>query len=93
MEKLWAEYRDKGYLFIGMNIWDSETEARTFAEDYPVNISNGPRRENKVHLDYDVESLPLAFFLRPGLEVDRRHLGELKEADLRSMLDDLVAAP
>jgi cytochrome c biogenesis protein CcmG, thiol:disulfide interchange protein DsbE len=91
MEKLWAEYRDKGYLFIGMNIWDSETEARAFAEDYGLTFPTVRDRENKVYLDYGVESLPLAFFLRPGLEVDQRHLGELKEADLRSMLDDLVA--
>lgn len=93
MEKLWAEYRDRGYLFIGMNIWDSETEARAFAEDYGLTFPLVRDRENKVYLDYGVESLPLAFFLQPDLEVDRRHLGELKEAELRSMLDDLVEAP
>jgi hypothetical protein len=50
-------------------------------------------RENAVYLDYGVERLPVAFFLRPGLGVERQYLGELKEADLRSMLDELVTAP
>jgi peroxiredoxin len=93
IQELWGEYQDKGYLFIGMNIWDSETEAREFAQDYELTFPVVRDRENAVYLDYGVERLPVAFFLRPGLEVERQYLGELKEADLRSMLDKLVKAP
>jgi len=32
---------------------------------------------------------PESYFLVPGLEVDRRYLGELHEAELREMLDDI----
>jgi len=93
IERLWQEYEPKGYTFVGMNIWDSEKDAREFASDYGLTFPVVRDRENEVYLDYGVESLPMAFFLRPGLEVDRRYLGELKEADLRSMLDNLAEAP
>jgi thiol-disulfide isomerase/thioredoxin len=93
MEELWTEYRERGYLFIGMNIWDSETEAREFAQDYGLTFPVVRDRENEVYLDYGVERLPIAFFLRPGLEVDRQYIGELKESELRSMLDDLARTP
>lgn len=93
IEKLWAEYKDKGYVFVGMNIWDSETEAQDFAKRYGLTFPVVRDRENAVYLDYGVDNLPLALFLRPGLEVSRRSLGQLKESDLRSMLDALVVAP
>lgn len=92
IQKLWGEYQDKGYLFIGMNIWDSETEAREFAEDYELTFPVVRDRQNAVYLDFGVENLPIAFFIRQGLEVERQHLGELKEAELRSMLDELARA-
>jgi len=93
IQRLWAEYQAQGYMFVGMNIWDSETDARKFAEDYELTFPLVRDRENKVYLDYGVERLPIAFALRPGLEVDRRYIGELKEPELRSMLDGLVRAP
>lgn len=93
IQRLWPEYQAKGYVFVGMNIWDSETDAREFAQDYGLTFPVIRDRENKVYLDYGVERLPMALFLRPGMDIDRRYLGELKESDLRSMLDRLGETP
>lgn len=89
IQRLWSEYEAKGYTFVGMNIWDTETDARKFAKDFGLTFPVVRDPENKVYLDYGVETLPMAFMIRPGLEVDRRYLGELKEGDLRTMLDQL----
>ena len=43
-----------------------------------------------VYLDYGVYGLPESFFLRPGLTVQEKCIGELTETELRSMLDALV---
>jgi cytochrome c biogenesis protein CcmG/thiol:disulfide interchange protein DsbE len=90
IQRLWEqEYRDRGYLFVGVNIWDGSKEAQEFAKDNGLTFPVVRDQENKLYLDFGVESLPMAFFLRPGLEVDRRYLGELNEDDLRKMLDRL----
>ena len=89
IQRLWGEYQAKGYTFVGMNIWDTEADARKFMEDFELTFPLVRDPENKVYLDYGVETLPMAFLIRPGLEIDRRYVGELKESDLRTMLDGL----
>ncbi|MGE0229158.1 MAG: TlpA family protein disulfide reductase [Dehalococcoidia bacterium] len=90
IQRLWAEYEGRGYTFVGMNIWDTEADAKRFAEEFGLTFPVVRDPENRVYLDYGVETLPMAFMIRPGLEIDRRYLGELKEDDLRAMLDRLA---
>lgn len=90
IQRLWPEYQAKGYTFVGMNIWDTDTDARKFARDFELTFPVVRDPENRVYLDYGVETLPMAFLIRPGLEVERRYVGELEEGDLRSMLDHLL---
>lgn len=89
IQRLWPEYQAKGYTFVGMNIWDTDSYARKFARDFELTFPVVRDPENKVYLDYGVETLPMAFLIRPGLQVERRYVGQLEEGDLRSMLDHL----
>ena len=90
IERLWPEYERAGYTFIGVNIMDSERDARAFIErfdiTFPMVIDDG----GAVYLEYGVYGLPEAFFLRPGLVVNQKFIGELTEPELRRMLDRLV---
>ena len=90
IEALWPEYRARGYTFVGVNIWDSERDARAFAERYGLTFPLVRDAEGEVYLDYGVERLPTALFLRPGLETEERHVGQLTEDDLRPLLERLA---
>ena len=90
IQSLWEEYRGHGFTFVGVNIWDSEKEARAFVERYGLTFPTVRDDRGKVYLDYGVERLPLAMFMRPGLEVDRRFIGQLEEDELRRMLGRLA---
>lgn len=92
IERLWSEYEAKGYTFVGMNIWDTEADAKKFAREFDLSFPLVRDPENKVYLDFGVETLPMAFIVRPGLEIDRKYLGELTEGDLRTMLDSIGGA-
>lgn len=92
IERLWPEYEAKGYTFVGMNIWDTEADAKKFAREFDLSFPLVRDPESKVYLDMGVETLPMAFIVRPGLEIERRYLGEMTEADLRSMLDSIGGA-
>ena len=89
IQELWAEYEALGYTFIGVNILDSEREARRFVERHGLTFPSLFDGEGNVYLDFGVNGVPEAFFLAPGLEVERKFLGELREAELREMLDDI----
>jgi peroxiredoxin len=91
IQQLWGEYRDRGYTFVGVNIWDGEKDARAFATRYGLTFPLVRDTDGTVYLNYGVQQLPMAFFVRPGGEVEERYLGQLEEAGLRRMLDQLAA--
>ena len=93
IERLWPEYRARGYTFVGVNILDAERDARAFVADERLTFPLLRDVEGTVYLDYGVYGLPEAFFLRPGQLVNEKFNGALGEAEFRAMLDSLQEAP
>lgn len=87
IEKLWPEYRDRGYVFLGLNIWDLEPDARAFIQELGLTFPLARDEERAVYVEYGVQGLPVAFFLEPGLQIATRYDGPLDEATLRTELD------
>lgn len=87
IQRLYPEYRERGYTFVGVNIWDAEKDARRFVESQRLTFPLVTDPGGKTYLSYGVQQLPTAFFLKPGLETDRRFVGALTEAQLRELLD------
>ncbi len=92
IEQLWPEYRQRGYTFIGVNIWDTESDAKAFVSDHHLTFPILHEVEGNVYVDYGVSGLPEAFFLKPGLQVSQKYNGALDEKDFRAMLAKLEAA-
>ena len=89
IQKLWPEYQARGYTFVGINIVDTESDARAFIEKYGLTFTNVRDTKGQVYLDWGVNAVAESFFLRPDRTVASRFLGGLKESDLRSRLDAL----
>jgi len=90
IQRLWPEYRDRGYTFVGVNIIDSEDAAREFIDEFGLSFPMVRDVDGAVYLDYGVYGVPESFFLAPGLEVDTKFLGTLTEESLRDQLDRSV---
>ncbi|MDA0352279.1 MAG: TlpA disulfide reductase family protein [Chloroflexi bacterium] len=86
IQKLWPEYEALGYTFVGVNIWDGEDAAREFVNRHGLTFPVVIDGDGTAYLDYGVISIPEAFFLKPGLVVDRKYIGVLTEAPLRERL-------
>lgn len=89
IERLWPEYRQRGYSFVGVNILDAERDARAFVREFQLTFPLVRDVEGTAYLDYGVYGLPEAFFLRPGLLVSEKFNGALGEREFRAMLDKL----
>lgn len=92
IEKLWPEYRDRGWTFLGVNIWDAETDARRFIERHRLSFPTARDEGGKVYLEYGVQGLPTAFFINPGQQIYARFDGPLSENTLRGLLEDASVA-
>jgi cytochrome c biogenesis protein CcmG/thiol:disulfide interchange protein DsbE len=86
IQQLWAEYEAAGYVFIGINMLDSEAGAREFVDEFGMTFPVLRDVAGDVYLEYGVYGLPEAFFLRPGLEVEEKYIGEITADVLREKL-------
>ena len=89
-ERVWQEYRDRGVVFIGIAVSDTEEEARGFADEvgvtYPLALDPGGRWAAK----YGAFSLPTTVLVdRRGVEA-RTIRNAANEAVLRIFLDGML---
>jgi cytochrome c biogenesis protein CcmG/thiol:disulfide interchange protein DsbE len=90
IQKVWPEYQKRGYTFVGVNIWDAESDAKRFLEQQRLTFPVVADTNGRVYVDYGVDALPDSYFLEPGLRARTRYQGALTEATLRELLDELA---
>jgi cytochrome c biogenesis protein CcmG/thiol:disulfide interchange protein DsbE len=83
----WQRYGDKGIVFVGINIWDREEDARAFVARYGVTYVNGPDPSGKIAVDYGVSGVPETFLIGPEGIVVKKFVGTINRPDI---LDDLL---
>lgn len=92
IEALWPEYRDRGYVFVGVNMWDQPEDARQFVNQYRLTFPVVADEARAVYVEWGVQGLPTAFFVAPGGSVRSQFTGPLDERTLRGLLDELASA-
>ena len=90
IENLWPEYRDRGYVFLGVNMWDQPEDARQFVSQYRLSFPIVADDARAVYVEYGVQGLPTAFFVAPGGAVRSQFTGPLDERTLRGLLDEIA---
>ncbi len=90
LEAGWRESRDRGVLFIGVNIQDTEPKAREFLRRFNHTFPNGPDPRGLISVDYGVYGVPETFFIdRKGM-IRAKHVGAVTEPLLRQKLGELL---
>lgn len=92
IEALWPEYRDRGYVFVGVNIWEPSRDGREFAKQYRLTFPVVPDEAGAVYIEYGVQGLPTAFFIAAGGAVRAQFTGPIDEPTLRGLLDEIAPA-
>ena len=91
LERAWRTYQDSGLLFVGVDIQDSEAEARAYIGEYDITYPNGLDRDGKVTIDYGVIGLPVTFFVDSAGIVQKRWVGAIDATTLDTWLTELIA--
>ena len=90
LEEAWQEYKDKNVVFVGVNIQDTEQNARAFLKEFGITYSNGPDSSGKIAIDYGVWGIPETFFLDPQGRITYKHAGELRVPIITAKLDQAL---
>lgn len=88
--KVSAAYRDRGVVFVGVNVQDTDADARRFLEEFGISYPNGPDRAFEIATDYGVAGIPTTVFVDAGGRIARRWAGELSEARLLRFVEEIA---
>lgn len=79
LEASWKKYKDKNAVFIGVNIWDDERNARNYLTKYPAGYMNGVDKESEILLNYGVSGVPETYFIDKNGKITNKYTGPLTE--------------
>jgi cytochrome c biogenesis protein CcmG/thiol:disulfide interchange protein DsbE len=90
LAQVYKEYKGKAVEFVGVGIWDSQSEALKFIDRYGVTYPSGLDGKGIIAIDYGVTGIPEKYFIdRSGVLV-KKFIGPMDEAKLRRVLDEML---
>ena len=77
LEAAWQRFKDRDVVFLGINIQDTEENARAFLKEFNISYLNGRDPTGKVAIEYGVWGIPEAFFIDRRGQITYKHVGTL----------------
>lgn len=88
--KLYEENKGDGLVFIGVNIQDTEAEARKFIQEFGISYPVGPDTTGEIAIAYGVKGLPTTVFINEQGSIYRTWAGLLDHATLASTVTEMT---
>lgn len=79
-----------GVEFIGINVWDKETDARAFLKRFQVPYPNGMDTQGRIALDYGVTGIPEKFIIDRQGTLVKKFVGPMQVGDILAVLTPLL---
>jgi cytochrome c biogenesis protein CcmG/thiol:disulfide interchange protein DsbE len=90
LERAAQRYADKGLVLIGIDVWDTEQDARTFLQRYGITYPNGMDPTGAIAIEYGVGGVPESFFIDRNGTLVRKWVGPLNDRQITLLLDDMT---
>ncbi len=90
IERTWRAYKDRGLIFLGVNIQDRKQDALNYIREFAVTYPNGPDPTGEISIDYGVSGLPVTFFVSRDGEVVRRWVGAIEKSVLINSIEEIM---
>lgn len=76
-------------VFLGVNIWDGDPEARSFLTRYGITYPNALDSGGRMAIEYGVTGIPETFGINPNGELVRHWIGPMSVPDLQRFAETL----
>ncbi len=94
LQKTWTEYKDKGIIFIGIDVLDDTAAANKFVETFNIDYINLSDNKAKVTNQFGVIALPATFFIDSNGNISKQNygpfLGESGEKLFINYLEEII---
>jgi thiol-disulfide isomerase/thioredoxin len=92
LEKIYERYEAQGVRFLGVNIRDSETNARAHVDEFGVTYPSVYNPNSTIAFKYRVVFIPTTFVLDREGRVAWKIVGPTREPDLTHSIEEEIAA-
>ncbi|MBM2810919.1 MAG: resA [Chloroflexi bacterium] len=83
------DYDGQSVKFLGVGVWDAESDARAFMNRFSVRYPSGPDEGGRIAIEYGLTGVPETFFIRSDGTMVRRWVGPINDAQLRAFVDEI----
>lgn len=90
LSQIYSEYGDKGVSFVGINVWDNESDAIAYREAFGLTYPAGPDKEGIILMEYGVRGIPEKLIVNKKGRLVRKLVGPSSIDTLRLVLDDTL---
>ncbi|MDP6560287.1 MAG: TlpA disulfide reductase family protein [Candidatus Binatia bacterium] len=90
IEAAWQRSKDKNIIFLGIDMQDTEKDARTFLKEFDIHYPNGRDSTGSISIDYGVWGIPETFFIDPNGRITHKHVGALGRRIITVKLEEAL---
>lgn len=90
LQKVYTEYKDKGVVFLGIAIQDTETKARAYVQEFGIAFPVGIDTTGEIAEGYRIYGIPKTFIIGKDRKFAYVHMGEITEADLKREIEKVL---
>jgi cytochrome c biogenesis protein CcmG/thiol:disulfide interchange protein DsbE len=91
LSQVYEEYQGQPVEFVGIAIWDQDSDILEFVDDFNVLYPNAIDPQGRAAILYGVRGIPEKFFIDPQGNVVKKLVGPVNPETLRRTLDQLLA--
>ncbi len=88
LETAWQRFKEQDIVFLGIDIQDTDEEARAYLKEFSISYANGRDLSGKVAVDFGVWGIPETFFIDPQGRITYKHVGSLGSTLVINKLDE-----
>ncbi len=88
LERAWRAYKDKGVVLVGVDVWDTEADARAFMKEFGITYPNGPDPNGEIAIEYGLTGVPETWFIDREGRLVRRWTGALTDRQISTFIEE-----
>jgi cytochrome c biogenesis protein CcmG/thiol:disulfide interchange protein DsbE len=79
LQASWEKYRNKGAIFLGVNVWDDKDSALIYLKEFGGEYISGIDPKGEIAVDYGVGGVPETYFIDTSGKIVDKYTGQLTE--------------
>jgi cytochrome c biogenesis protein CcmG, thiol:disulfide interchange protein DsbE len=89
LERVWQATRDADVQFVGVNVWEAESDAFNFVREQRISYMNVLDPAGRLAIELGLTGIPETYFVDREGKLVRRWIGPITDERLRSLVAEL----